>query len=98
MGGVWSILIVTGIELDSPAPFVAEHVNVAPVVRIVGTQPVEEAMPVSGSLRLQLTVTLLVYQPLVPVGPETVGTITGGVSSEPQSAVDGGLPMAYVLW
>ena len=55
--GVWSILIVSGTELDSPAPLVAEHVNVAPVVRIVGTQPVEEAMPVSGSEVFQVTVT-----------------------------------------
>ena len=99
-GGVWSILIVTGTELDSPAPFVAEHVSVEfpSVVRIVRPQPLEVAIPVSGSEVFQVTVTAPVYQPLVPVGPETVGTITGGVSSEPQSAVDGGLPMAYVLW
>jgi hypothetical protein len=31
-GGVLSILIVIGIELDRPAPFVAEHVNVTPAV------------------------------------------------------------------
>ena len=46
--GVWSILIVTGIELDKPAPLVAEQVIVAPgvsAVRVVWAQPLEEAIP-----------------------------------------------------
>lgn len=35
-------------------------------------------MPDSGSVTLQLTVTLLVYQPFAPAVPVTVGTITDG--------------------
>ena len=83
-GGVWSILIVTETEAESPAPFVAEQVKVAPAVsavRVVGVHPVEDAMPDSGSVTFQLTVTLLRYHPLFPTVPVIWGLITGGVVS-----------------
>ena len=80
-----SILIVTGTDADRPAPLVAEQFKVAPgvsVVRVVLVQPEEDAIPDSGSVTLQVTVTLLRYQPLLPRVPETDGAITGGVVSE----------------
>ncbi len=69
----------------TPAPFVAEHVNVVPVVSesiVVVLHPVLDVIPDSGSLTLQLTVTSLVYQPLLPSVPFIVGVITGGVVSD----------------
>ena len=83
-GGVLSILMVTETEEDRPTPFVAEHVNVTPAVSavtLVCVQPVEEAIPDSGSLTFQLTVALLRYQPLFPNVPVICGTMTGGVVS-----------------
>ena len=83
-GGVLSILTVTDTEADNPAPFVAEQVEVVPdvsAVRVVGPQPDDDAIPDSGSLTLQLTVTLLRYQPLLPRVPVICGTIMGGVLS-----------------
>lgn len=83
-GGVASLLIVTFLELIRPAPFVAEQVSVRPEVSVVmGVEPhpVEDAIPDSGSVALQVTVTLLTYQPLSPSVPVTVGEITGGVLS-----------------
>ena len=38
-------------------------------------------MPDSASVVVQLTVTLLVYQPFAPAVPETDGVITGAVVS-----------------
>src|SRR4051812_2540043 len=61
-GGVLSILTVTGTDIDNPARFVAEQVRVVPgvsVVSMVSVQPDEDAMPDSGSITPQLTVTLL---------------------------------------
>lgn len=72
-GGVLSILIVTDAELDRPALLIAEQVRVTPevsAVRTVVPHPVEEAMPDSGSVKLQFTVTLLRYHPLLPGVPE----------------------------
>ena len=83
-GGVLSILIVIETVPDNPAPFVAEQVKVTPavsVVRVVCAQPVEDAIPDSGSLTFQTTVTLLLYQPLLPKVPVITGTTTGGVVS-----------------
>src|SRR5439155_19903450 len=83
-GGVLSILMVTGTDIDNPAPFVAEHVRVVPgvsAVSVVAVQPDEDAMPDSGSLTLQLTVTLLLYQPFAPNVPAKCGVINGGVVS-----------------
>ena len=60
-GGVLSILIVTGTELESPAPFVALQVKVTPAVsavRLVVMHPEEDAIPDSGSETFQATVTL----------------------------------------
>ena len=74
----------SGAEFDSPAPFLAEHVRVAPgvfVVSVVVSQPFEDAIPDSLSVTLQLTVTLLWYHPFLPKVPETWGVTSGGVVS-----------------
>src|SRR6188474_545781 len=84
-GPVLSILIVTETEPERPELFVAEQVRVVPVVSEVKLdvlQPVEDAMPDSPSVTVQLTVTLLVYQPLAPNVPEMDGVTTGAVVSE----------------
>ena len=84
-GFVLSILIVTETELESPTLFVAEQVRVLPVVpevKLDGVQPVEVLMPDSPSVTVQLTVTLLVYQPFDPAAPEMDGVITGAVLSK----------------
>jgi len=83
-GGVLSIFIVTELEVDTPEPFFAEHVSVTEAVslaRVVVVQAVEEAMPDSGSVTLQVTVTLLRYHPLLPSVPVIWGMMTGGVVS-----------------
>ena len=77
-------MMVTDSELLRPAPLVAEHMSMVPAVlevRFVAPQPVDELIPDSGSVTLQLTVTLLVYHPLAPSVPVIVGTICGGVVS-----------------
>jgi hypothetical protein len=77
-------LIVTDCELKRPAPLVAEHVRLVPGVsldRLIGEHEFEEATPDSGSVALQVTVTLLWYQPFVPMVPLMVGVISGGVVS-----------------
>ena len=84
VGGVVSRLTVTVLELGRPAPFTAEHVSVRPAVSVVmdvEPQPVEDATPDSGSVAVQVTVTLLTYQPLRPNVPLIAGVITGGVLS-----------------
>src|SRR5260370_6733319 len=91
-GGVLSILMATGTELESPAPFFAEQVRVTPavsVVSVVAVHPVEEAMPDSGSVTHPLTLPALLYQPLVPLLPVISGTITGtqGTNGWHRSAV-----------
>jgi hypothetical protein len=85
-GGVLSSLTVTEVDVDRPTPFVAEHVNVIPAVSavsVVDVQPDEEAIPDSGSVTFQLTLTLLLYQPLLPNVPAICGLIIGGVVSPP---------------
>src|SRR6478609_926186 len=65
-GSVLSILSVTDCEVDNPTPFVAVHVRVSDAVSVlvvVVEHPVEEAMPDSGSVVVQFTVTSLRYQP-----------------------------------
>src|SRR5262249_48662516 len=91
IGGVLSILIVTGTELDNPTPFVAEHVSVTPAVSAVsveGLQPDEDAIPDSGAATVQLTFTMLVYHPLLRKVPEIIRTITGGLVSVAWSTTD----------
>jgi hypothetical protein len=83
-GAVASRLIVTDFESEPPV-LVAEHVNVAPEVSevtLLGPQPVCEVTVESGSVTVQVTETLLVYQPLFPSVPVIVGVITGGVVSQ----------------
>ena len=89
VGGVASRLIVTDRELKFPALSKAEQVRIWPVVVVLvvmvdGSHPEVVAMPEPGSVGAgQVTETLLVYQPLFPSVPVTVGTpITGGVLSE----------------
>ena len=83
-GGVLSILIVTETELLKPAPLVAEQVIFVPAVSAVsvtGPQPVEVAIPDSGSVTDQEIVTLLRYHVLFPNVPEMIGVTRGGVVS-----------------
>ena len=86
VGAVKSILTVTEAEFDTPAPPVAVQVSVVPacgvsVFRVVGKQPVDEAIPDSGSETDQLTVTGPLFQPLLLALGLTVDVITGGVAS-----------------
>lgn len=93
VGGVPSRYTVTDCE-EVPPALVAEQVSVVLVVSeaiVVVSQPVE-VNDDSGSVTLQLTITSLVYQPLLPKVPETVGLITGGVVSEGAQEASGGLP------
>jgi hypothetical protein len=81
-GGVASRLIVTDC-VDVPPALVALQVMVmlaVSVLIVVVLQPVLEGVD-SASVTLQLTMTLLVYQPFVPSVPVTVGVIIGGVLS-----------------
>src|SRR5262245_33919565 len=76
--------MVADAEAFNPAPFTALHVIVVPAVsalRSVGVQPVDDAMPDSGSVTDHVIVTSLRYQPLLPAVPEANGVITGGVVS-----------------
>src|SRR5512147_1326115 len=82
-------MIVTDCEAVPPA-LVAVQVSVVPVVSVVMLvvpQPEVLEMVDSLSTTLQLTLTLLVYQPFVPSVPVTVGVITGGVVSETRATL-----------
>src|SRR4051812_9202956 len=79
-----SIRIKTGTDRVVPTPFVAVHVSVTPfvsVVKFVVVQPLLLAIPDSGSLTIQLTVTLLMNHSLLPSVPVIIGATTGGVLS-----------------
>src|SRR5690349_2465925 len=82
-GGAMSILTTTESELVRPAPLVAVHVSVVPVVgvlKVVLVQPVLEAIPDSGSVAVQVTVTGRVLFHPAPFGSGlTLTKITGGV-------------------
>ena len=83
-GGVTSIFTLTETAFESPATLVAEQVMVIPGVDVESStvlQPEDDAMPDSGSVTLQETETGLIYQPLFPNVPLTVGMMTGGVVS-----------------
>jgi hypothetical protein len=83
-GFVVSRLIVTKFEAERPAPFVAEQVTFVPAVSlliVVEPQPLEDAMPESGSATVHVTLTSDTYQPLRPSVPVTVGVIDGDVTS-----------------
>jgi hypothetical protein len=89
---VRSIFTVTEAEFDKPAPLVALQVSVVPAggvsaLRVVVVQPLDEAIPDSGSETDQVTVTDPLFQPL-PLGlGVTVAVITGGVVSARKLAV-----------
>jgi hypothetical protein len=83
-GAVLSIFTVTGAELDKPASFAAEQSKVVPVVSDVSevaTHPVLVTGVEMSSVTVQLTETSLVYQPLLPAVPTTLGVTTSGVAS-----------------
>jgi hypothetical protein len=89
---VRSIFTVTEAEFDKPAPLVALQVSVVPaagvsVLRVVVVQPVDEAIPDSGSETDQVTVTDPLFQPLALALGVTVAVITGGVVSARKLAV-----------
>jgi hypothetical protein len=76
-------LIVTD-WLFVPPALVAVQVSVVPVVLVlivVEPHPEEEEIDESGSLTVHETFTSLVYQPLFPSVPLTLGVMTGLVVS-----------------
>ena|SRR5689334_16993070 len=82
-GAVASRMIVTSRLLIPPA-LVALQLMVWPGVSaeiVVGAQAGDVTAD-SASETVQLTVTSLVYQPLLPSVPVTLGVITGGVASD----------------
>lgn len=83
MGAVLSILMVTDWEFVPPA-LVAMQVRTVPFVSAVSEveeQPVLEEIADSASVTVQLTLTLLLNQLLLPRVPVIFGAITGGVVS-----------------
>jgi hypothetical protein len=84
VGASLSILSVTESLADPPA-LCAEQAEVTLAVLAVKfwiPQPESMTTAESGSFTLQVTVTLLVYQPLSPLVPLTTFVITGGVVSQ----------------
>src|SRR5919106_595741 len=84
VGLVASRLIVTDFEAVPPA-LVASQVSVVPAVSaliVVESQPLVEEIADSLSTTVHETVTLLVYQSLLPRVPLTLGEMTGGVVSD----------------
>ncbi len=80
-----SILILTLRVAERPSPFVAVQLvslPSVPVVNVEGPQPLEEATPVSGSLTVQLTVALPLFQPLAFGVGVTAGVIVGADRSD----------------
>ena len=66
-----------------PAASVAEQVRVCPVVSeliVVEPHPVSEVI-VIGAVTVHVTVTSLVYQPLLPSVPEIFGVTVGGTQT-----------------
>jgi hypothetical protein len=83
--------IVTDCELVPPA-LVAVQVRVVPLFVVsvlikVGSHPLEEEIADSASTTDQETVTSLIYQPLLPKVPLTIGVITGPVLSVTPAAI-----------
>src|SRR5688572_20018735 len=90
VGSVLSICTVTDSELDKPAPLVAEQVSGVPavsLVRVVGSHPLDETIPVSGSLTFQVTVTSVWFHRLALGSGATRATITGGVASKGRNSM-----------
>ncbi len=74
----------------------ASQVKVVPAVsvsRVTGSQPVVPVTVDSGSVTVQLTVTSLTYQPLLPGVPLMLGVITGGVLSGTSAIELGATPV-----
>src|SRR2546423_441965 len=92
VGAVASRLIVTDWPLVPPL-LVAVQVKVVPavsVVMLVGPQPFCDVTDDSGSTTVQLTATLLVYQPLFPNVPTMCGVMTGALVSVGVGVLVGG--------
>jgi hypothetical protein len=86
VGAVRSSFTVTEAELDRPALLVAVQVNVVPAcgvsaLSVAVAQPLDEAIPDSGSETDQVTVTGPLFQPLLLALGVTVDMITGAVES-----------------
>jgi hypothetical protein len=83
-GTVASLLTVTDWEAVPPV-LVAEHVKVVPVVSVATfdvPHPVVDVTADWASVTVHETDTSLVYHPLLPRVPVTVGVMVGGVVSE----------------
>ena len=88
IGGVVSRLMVTDLVVVPPE-LLAVHWKVVPAVSLLtvtALQPAVEEIDDSGSVAVQLTLTLLVYQPFAPKVPVTTGVTTGGVVSPAPAA------------
>jgi hypothetical protein len=99
VGAVASRLIVTAFDA-APPTLVALHVYVVPVVSMRTTDvphPVVDEIAESGSVTVQLTVTLLTYQPALPSVPLTTGVMTGGVVSQEDAVADTGIEVVRVV-
>ena len=84
VGGVVSILMTTDCDAVKPAPFVAVHVSVVPVVsliKVAGAHPADDAMPDSGSARIHVTVTPSRCHPAALGGDDSAGAIDGADAS-----------------
>jgi hypothetical protein len=85
----WRIFVHPQTHLHArrkPHPLVAAHVYVTPCVfstTFTVPHPLLLAIPVSGSLRFQLSVTVLVYHPFAPATPLTDDAPPAGVWSPP---------------
>jgi hypothetical protein len=78
--------MVTENKVEMPAPSTAVHVNLMPAVSVetvTGSQPVvrSELIPEIGSVRVQLSATLVLFHPAEFGAGATVGTIAGGLVS-----------------
>ena len=85
-GGVSSILIVSEMEFVSPAPSVALQIKTVPLVsaeRIAGEHPDEESIPDSGSVTVQVTLTLTLFHPLMLAPGVRLNVMLGIVLSDP---------------
>jgi hypothetical protein len=93
-------LIVTD-WLAVPPALVAVQVRVVPVVSVVivvGPHPEVDVIDDSGSLTVQVTVTLETYQPFAPRVPLTAGVMTGGVASDGGHGLVDPLTMVLTLF
>ena len=80
--GLFLSSLITTVTLFVPPSLVASQVYEVPVVlteRTTVPQPVVEVTGVSGSVTVQLSVTLPTYQPFVPSVPDRFGVMIGAL-------------------